>query len=76
MSAIEILEAIGASAKLNRTNSEEAAVIRQQAIDALNELEQPAEKKWCILAPAEDEQQDGEEDQPEEEPSKDDQIQH
>ena len=64
MSAIELLEQLGASASLNRNASEHANQIRQQAIDALNELELPRDKQWCVLVPAEEE--------PKEQPSDDD----
>lgn len=77
MSAIELLEQIGANAALNLNNDAETAVIRQQAIDAMDQLEQPPAKKWCILLPAEEEQQDDDsEKQPDEEPEKDDKAQH
>ena len=64
MSAIELLEQLGASATLNRNPSEYANQIRQQAIDALNELDMPRDKQWCVLVPAEEE--------PTEQPSDDD----
>jgi len=77
MSAIELLEQIGANAALNLNKDAETAVIRQQAIDAMDQLEQPPAKKWCILLPAEEEQQDDDsEKQPDEEPEKDDKAQH
>lgn len=77
MSALELLEQIGANASLNLNNDAESAVIRQQAIDAMDQLDQPPAKKWCILLPAEEEQkEDDSEQQPEEEPEKDEQAKH
>ena len=57
MSAIQLLEQLGASALHQRGGSAETAVVREQALQAMESIEQPI-KQWCIVVPAEDEDGD------------------
>ena len=54
MSAIQLLEQLGASATLQRQDTAEAQSVKQAALDALDTYEKPV-KQWCILFPADDE---------------------
>lgn len=58
MSAIQLLEQLGASAPLQRNQSAEAAAIRQQAMDAMENMESPIHQ-WCLIVPAEEEGEEG-----------------
>jgi hypothetical protein len=65
MSAIELLEQLGASAKYNKNNSAEAQMMRDKVLQAMDNLEETPDKQWCVLVPAEEEE-------PKEEPGEDD----
>lgn len=54
MSAIQLLEQLGASSIHHRGANAETAQVREQALQAMENIEQP-EKQWCIVVPAEPE---------------------
>ena len=65
MSAIQLLEKLGASAEHHRGSCYQTDLVRELAIQAMENTELP-EKQWCMIMPAEPE------DEPtEEEPSED-----
>jgi hypothetical protein len=57
MSATQLLEKLGSSALLQRGASAEAAAIREQALQHIENIEKPI-PQWCIVVPAEDEGED------------------
>jgi hypothetical protein len=61
MSAIQLLEKIGASSDLKGSNSEIAQAMKILAAESLIDNPDANKKKWCVFVPAEDDEKDDEE---------------
>lgn len=61
MSALQLLEKLGSTARLNRSGADGAAVIRKQLFDLL-EPNSTTIKQWCVMVPAEDDETPPEDD--------------
>lgn len=57
MSAIKLLEQLGANASLQNVEAAKSMM----AGSSLNEIEHTQEKMWCLLVPAEDDEKEDEE---------------